>query len=172
MLNSGKNHEHEERILKSKLCSSENSAPKYFMYKDHKVEGGYKPVVGGCNSDTLGLSNTLSEVVEAVAMSVEKPYEVVSAEDMMSRIYECNEKIKVLKSTNANWDWREEMLLIGTDVQSLFPSLSAKNTGIAVREQFAKSKVIWENIDWRMLTLYVKLHEHYWKGGELEKVLR
>ena len=40
MLNSGKNHGHLDRIIKSKLCSSENSAPMYFMYKDHKVEGG------------------------------------------------------------------------------------------------------------------------------------
>ena len=41
MLNSGANHEQQDRIMKSKLCSSENAAPKYYMYKDHKVEGGY-----------------------------------------------------------------------------------------------------------------------------------
>ena len=46
MLNSGLNHNHQERIEKSKLCSSENAAPKYFIFKDHKVEGGYRPVVG------------------------------------------------------------------------------------------------------------------------------
>ena len=62
MLNSGINHNQTERIMKSKVCSPENPAPKHFMYKDHKVEGGYRPVVGGCNSDTLGLSNTLSEI--------------------------------------------------------------------------------------------------------------
>ena len=172
ILNSGKNHDHEDRIVKSKLCSSENSAPKYFMYKDHKVEGGYRPVVGGCNSDTLGLSNTLSEVVEAVAMSIEEPYEVVSSEDMLSRIYECNEKIENMrKNKPENWDWKNELILIGTDVQSLFPSLSASNTGKAVRSQFAKSKIVWDNVDWKMLTLYIKLHEYYWKENELEDVL-
>ena len=141
------------------------------MFKDHKVEGGYRPVVGGCNSDTLGLSNTFSEVVEAVAMSIEEPYEVVSAGDMLSRIYACNKAIEKLMNENtANYDWREELILLGTDVQSLFPSLSARNTGIAVREQFAKLKVTWENIDWKMLTLYVKLHESYWKWDELEGI--
>ena len=63
MLNSGENHEHSERVMKSKLCSSENAAPKYYMFKDHKAEGGFRPVRGGCSSDTLGLSNTLSELV-------------------------------------------------------------------------------------------------------------
>ena len=60
MLNYGKNHGHQDRIEKSELCSSENAAPKYYLFKDHKDEGGYRPVVGGCTSDTLGLSNTLS----------------------------------------------------------------------------------------------------------------
>ena len=63
MLNSGANHDQMDRILASKICNSENIAPKYFMFKDHKIEGGYRPVVGGCSSDTLGLSNTLSEIV-------------------------------------------------------------------------------------------------------------
>ena len=49
--------------------------------------------MGGCNSDTLGLSNTLSEVVESVAMANKDPYEVISAEDLLSRIQDCNKRI-------------------------------------------------------------------------------
>ena len=121
----------------------------------------------------MGLSNTLSEIVEEVAMSIEDPYEVVSSEDMLSRIYDCNEKIEKLRENcPANWDWKDELILIGTDVQSLFPSLSAKNTGKAVRNQFAKSSITWDNVDWKMLTLYVKLHEYYWKEDELNYILR
>ena len=116
-------------------------------------------MVGGCNSDTLGLSNTLSEIVEAVAMGVSEPYEVVSSEDMLSRIYDCNEKLLEMKNEKTeDWDWTEDLILIGTDVKSLFPSLSAKRTGKAIRTQFEKTKVVWENVDWRLLTLYVKLH--------------
>ena len=64
------------------------------MYKDHKVEGGYRPVVSGCSSNTLGLSNTLSEIVESICMAVESPYEVISGEDMLSRVSKCNERLK------------------------------------------------------------------------------
>ena len=94
MINSGANHDHTERIMVSKQSSSENTAPMYFMYKDHKSGGGYRPVVSGCNSDTLGLSNTLSEIIESVCMATESPYEVISSEDMLSRIVECNKEIK------------------------------------------------------------------------------
>ena len=94
ILNSGVDHNHQERILKSKTNESQNIAPKYFMYKDHKTEGGYRPVVGGCSSDTLGLSNTLSEVVESICMSIDEPYEVISGEDLLSRISSCNEHLR------------------------------------------------------------------------------
>ena len=52
----------------------------------------------------------------------------------------------------------------------MFPSLSAKETGKAVREQVRKSTVKWNNINWRPLTLYIKMHENYWTKGELDKV--
>ena len=64
------------------------------MFKDHKIEGGYRPVVSGCNSDSLGLGNTLSEVVESVCMGVENPYEVISSEDLLSRIHATNRIIE------------------------------------------------------------------------------
>jgi len=173
ILNSGINHDQQDRVLKSKLCHSENAAPKYFLYKDHKAEGGYRPVVSGCNSDTLGLSNTLSEVVESVANAVRNPFEVISSEDLLSRVSDCNEKLKEKRKEKENvedWDWTSEFILLGSDVKSLFPSLSAKYSGIAVREQFEKSEITWQNIDWKEITLYVRLNENYWKENELEKV--
>ena len=53
--------------------------------------------MGGCSSDTLGLSNTLSEIVESVAMAVNGPYEVISSEDMLSQIQKCNQKLSELR---------------------------------------------------------------------------
>ena len=128
--------------MKAKLCNSENAAPMYFMYKDHKQEGGYRPVVGGCSSDTLALSNTLSEVVESVANAKESPFEVISSEDMLSRVTECNRKLEKMRTKlGENWKWKEEMILLGSDVKSLFPSMSAELTGKAVRNQFEKSPI-------------------------------
>ena len=124
------------------------------MAKDHKKEGGFRPVVSGCNSDTLGLSNALSEVVEAVCVGVERPYEGVSSEDMLARVYEFNDKMMAkdddighddteadkrkenTDAANENVDPWEDLILIDSDVKALFPSLSALETGKAVRKQF------------------------------------
>ena len=66
------------------------------MYKDHKMEGGYRQVVGGCNSNTLGLSNMISEVLESVAVAINSPYAVISSEDMLARVSETNLKLEKL----------------------------------------------------------------------------
>ena len=98
ILSSGKDHGHQDRILKSKQSESQNCAPKYYVHKDHKVEGGYRPVVGVVNSYSLGLSNTLSDLVESVCMAIESPYKVISSEDMLSRISNCNKKLQELEA--------------------------------------------------------------------------
>ena len=89
-----------QRILESKLSESCNIAPSYYMYKDHKAEGGFRQVVGGCSSNTLGLSNLLSEVLESIASARKDPYEVISTEDMLARIDDANEKISELMEGN------------------------------------------------------------------------
>ena len=189
MLNSGVNHDHLKRIISSKISNSENTAPKYFMFKDHKIEGGYRPVVGGCSSDTLGLSNTLSEVVESVAKAIDDPFEVISSEDLLSRIYKCNSEIEKLKpcekmlpensepvtleeafrqfwdriEEEENWRWYKDYIILGSDVCSLFPSLTADRTSKAVRNQIEKSKIEWSSVDWRLVSLYIKLNEDFWE---------
>jgi len=50
---------------------------------------------------------------------------------------------------------------LGSDVEALFPSLSASNTARIVREQAIKSNIVWENVDPKWLCLYVHLN-----GGE------
>ena len=48
--------------------------------------------------------------------------------------------------------------MLGSDVEALFPSLSAKRTARIVREQVIKSNIIWENIDSQWLCLYIHLN--------------
>ena len=118
------------------------------MYKDHKKEGGWRPVVSGCNSNTLGLSNLLSDLVESVCGAVSDPYEVISSDDMLSRIETFNMKVEKEKlERGGEWDWRQEWMLLGSDVVALFPSLSAERTAACVRRQAEKSTIKWENID-------------------------
>ena len=121
------------------------------------VEPGRIPVVSGCNSNTVGISNIVSDVVESICNSIENPYEVISSEDMLYRINKFNreieKEIEEKRKTDEDWDWREKYLLLGSDVQALFPSLSADRTAKIVREQASKSKIVWENIDPRWLCL-------------------
>ena len=142
-----------ERILNSKVVNSENTAPKYYLFKDHKEGEIWRPVVSGCSSNTLGLSNVLSDIIESLCSSVVDPYEVISSEDLLSRIAKFNEWAKVQDN-----DWRDDWMLLGTDVKALFPSLSKERTSKAVRNQARKIPIKWNNIDKRWLTLYIHLN--------------
>ena len=112
MLNSGANHNHQKRILDSKICSSENKAPRTTRSRGVETCGGRLQL-------TLGLSNTLSEVVEAVCMATENPFEVISSEDMLSRVIACYAKIENM-AENENWSLDQDWILLGSDVKSLF----------------------------------------------------
>ena len=37
--------------------------------------------------------------------------------------------------SDETWDWRDEFMILGSDVSALFPSLSAVNTARSVRSQ-------------------------------------
>ena len=136
-LNAGENHGHLTRIIRSKVTKSENVAPKYYLFKDHKKgKMAFRPVVSGCSSDTLGLSNLLSDVIESVCCAIEEPYEVISSEDMLSRFELFNKWVEKEKlEKGEEYDWRKEYMLLGSDVQALFPSLSAEKTSKALRAQ-------------------------------------
>ena len=104
-------------------------------------------------------------MVEAVCSSIKDPYEVNSDKDMLSRIEAFNEKIeKEKESKGESWDWREDWVLLGSDVVSLFPSLSAEQTSKIVRGQVSKSDMKWENIDDKWLRLYVHLNRDNCSG--------
>ena len=95
---------------------------------------------------------------------------------MLSRIQDCDKKIEKMKREKEaerqeeNWDWRQHFILLGSDVTALFPSLSAEKTARAVRNQLEKSKVKWQNIDNRWLTLYIKLNESRISKDDLKEI--
>ena len=64
MWGSGDEHGHRERIIDSKVVSSEQLASMYLMYKDHKEKRAKRPVVTGCNSNTKGMSNSVCDLLE------------------------------------------------------------------------------------------------------------
>ena len=101
----------------------------------------------------------LSDVVESLCLSVKEPFEIISAEDLLARVDEFNREIAKERRQNPDYDWREEFILLGTDVKALFPSMSAERSGRAVRQQVEKSKIVWEEVDDMWLSLYVHLNE-------------
>ena len=72
------------------------------------------------------------------------------------------------KKEDINWDWRDEWILIGSDVVSLFPSLTADRTAKAVRSQAEKIEIKWENVDTRWLCMYI--HQNRELSSDLSQV--
>ena len=79
-------------IIDSKVVSSEQLADMYLMYKDHKLGHKTRPVVTGCNSNTRGFSNSVSDLLESVNKANQTPYEVISTEDKLARIEAYNKE--------------------------------------------------------------------------------
>ena len=80
------------RIMTSKSTTSNNVAIMWLALKDHKPDEKTRAIVTGSTSNTRGLSNSVSDVLEAVANSEKAPYEVCSGEDMLARVHEANKK--------------------------------------------------------------------------------
>ena len=82
------------RIMASKTIRSENIAELYLMYKDHKPGKKTRPTATGHSSGSLGLSNAVAEVLEAVSNSETHRYNTISTEDMLARIMQYNKSVK------------------------------------------------------------------------------
>ena len=127
--NSGEDHGHMPRIQESKVTKSKNSADMSLLYKDHKIEDGKtRPLVTGNTSDTRGMSNNVSDMLEAVANSEENPYEVNSTEDMLARAIVCNGNVK---KRIEEWNQRRKIKLNCTicrfeEISALDPDRSNK----------------------------------------------
>ena len=92
MWRSGRNHGHTSRIMTAKTTTSNNVAVMWLALKDHKAGDKTRGIVTGCTSNSKGLSNSVSDVLEAVANSEQDPYEVCSGEDMLARVHAANKK--------------------------------------------------------------------------------
>ena len=97
MWGSGDDHNQRDRIIDSKVVSSEQLADLYLMYKDHKEKQATRPVVTGCNSNTRGFSNSVSDLLESVNKAKQEAYEVVSGEDMLARVERYNVEAEEIK---------------------------------------------------------------------------
>ena len=138
-----------------KINISVSIAAKYFMFKDHKKE---RKVASSCvrmYQYTLGISNLLSDVVESICSSKVDPFEVISSEDMLHQFEVFVKEVASELEENKDYDWRNNWMVMGSDVKSLFPSLTKEKTAKAVRAQAEKNDIKWTNIDSKWLRLYI-----------------
>ena len=177
MWNIGENSNHGQRVRDSKITHSSNVATMSLLLKDHKKDLKTRPVVSGNESNTVGLSNMASEVAESVANCKSDPYEVISTEDLLHRIHECNLMLeknredKLLAGEEiTNGD---KLVLIGYDAVALFPSLQSVRTGQIARNQVEKSEIIIEGADYMEMCRYAVVNRDKITGelGSLERLL-
>ena len=137
--------------------------------KEKNSTVAWRPVVTGCNGNTLGLSNSVSEFLEAVANSIIDAAEVISTEDLLSNIAELNRKrtakLRERTERGEEIDWEKEMIMFGSDVVALFPSLTSERTGEIVRREISKSCMRVDGVNYKMVCLYISLNRE--KTGDL-----
>ena len=85
MLSLGEDHDHGDRVHNSLVTHDQSLAVMTLLLKDHKEGDKTRQIVSGNSSNTAGLSITVSMFLEAVASSIEHPYEVNSSEDLIAR---------------------------------------------------------------------------------------
>ena len=162
---------HGPRMRSSKMTKSKNTASLFLQLKDHKAELDSRGVVSACNSNTVGHSNILSEILESVANGVTNPTEVISSEDMLSRIHQCNMDLEALRKRREGAGEKlsneeERLYLLGADVIALFPSMTSQRTGRIAREEVISSPVEFENLNCKEMARYVAVCEKLTSGVE------
>ena len=100
MYNTGESHGHKDRVMDSKVSRSRNLSTMYLAVKDHKKEPGLsRPIVTGCSGNTRALSNSVSNLLESMANTIENVFERISSEDMLHSVKLSNEIISKMKDT-------------------------------------------------------------------------
>ena len=95
--------------MTSKTTTSNNVASMWLALKDHKDGDKTRGIVTGFSSNSKGLSNSVSDVLEAVANGERDPYEVCSGEDMLARVHEANRRTMARRE---EWNARREKKLL------------------------------------------------------------
>ena len=156
--------------MRESLLGGQCPAPMYLMVKDHKALGPEgtpktRPVVSGHLSYTTGLSEILSDMIESVYVSLNNKTGVISTDDLLARF-------KKLKSTMmkhdisvktrgevrpSNYDGNN-ICLLATDVEALFPSLNAQEASLICKEVIQGSQVTFEGVRLEEALLYISLN--------------
>ena len=93
----------------------------------------------------------MSELLDPLADSLTNKMEIISTEDGISRIEDCNERLA------AEWTSEDIVGLIGADVSKLFQSMSAHQTARVIRDAYLESDLKMSGVNYQTAALYVRL---------------
>ena len=133
-----------------------------------------RPLVSGCSGLGVSLSNLLSDALEAVADVKDDPWSTISSEDFLSRVHMCNELLKREKEKEeiVGGTDTEDIVVIGADVEALFPSLISEIVGRVIREAVIKSRIQLEDFNYKEMARYIRMGDKYRSNvGSLDRVL-
>ena len=164
-----------DRMRTSTITRSKTLASLFLQLKDHKKTLDTRAVVSACDSYTVGLSNILSDFIESVANAVNEPCEVISSEDMLSRIHRCNKDLETLRKQRLEngetlSEDEEKIFIIGADVIALFPSMTSVRTARIARDEVTKSPIECDGMNYKEMSRYICIMEKMTSG--VEKVRR
>ena len=130
--------------------------PLYCLIKDHKdiISGQTipsRPVVSATESQTGPLGNILTTILNSTAdvYSAKQGSECDSTEDMISSMNQANKEIRD--------DSIENVVLVSTDVEKLYPSLEAEESSQLANQMIVESGINFIGMNHREAALYLVL---------------
>ena len=199
-MNVGKQWGHQQRIHESTTSDSNLVPPGYILIKDHKeVEIGKLPgarlVISNCRGMGEPLATLLSNLVESLAMCMEDPFQVLSSEDLISKLEDYNKQVDEEGESQAttstptsppkvpnhavppkagcptnppqtpNPSEQQPCIFLGADAIKLFPSLEQSQVAKLVAQAFLDSKMEMSEMNYKEVAKYVAVN---WLEGRIK----
>ena len=182
ILSIGSNNKHSHRFRESYM-GGDTPCPLTVLAKDHKNRNAdetmkTRPVVSGCSSYNRGLSEILSELLEAVLKDIKGGVTVISSDDLLSRLHKLNSVIKEKELVIYDPENPEHVhgdtptiTMLASDVSALFPSMNKEETARVCAVMIEKSDLMIEEVDYTEILLYLRMNQNKVDLGDLENLL-
>ena len=100
--NIGGDWNHLDRVLDKVTSQGCEVPPMYLLLKDHKKVSPdslipTRPVVSGCSSMSVHITNILSDILEPLARRLGIEYEFQSTEDLLAKIDNYNDRLQEIR---------------------------------------------------------------------------
>ena len=174
--NIGEDWNHGDRFRETCINHSCTISSMYLLIKDHKTvkEGELpptRPVCSSCGSMGVHLSNILSEILDAIVNSLDGKIEVISTEDMLSKVDAYNKDVDGGKECQVVQNDAKpiatpkcqlkhklgKVAITGADATALYPNLKGRHSAELARDAYLKSNLKIDGINYKEAARYVAI---------------